>query len=218
MFASRAAKCLSLHSQIVKGCLNYAMEHQRLYPPRFVAADGTNTDDHPWYWSTADGSLETRAVAETYFGAPEGVTCPISDLEFKWREDRETYAEPTRSNICVYAGWQMGTSSNVDEVFYPAAPDTPDMDKAFARIPTRLGDHSSAVPLTGDFLTDRTNDDKGWWTCHSRDRTHHDSQLAADPPTDPIPFGYADGRVLRTVRFTALYRTEGEGTRYWAER
>lgn len=234
MFGIRAAKCFNLHGHIVKACVNYALEHKRMYPVRFAGAD---TNDNPWYWTTGGVTPAHTmcATAEKYFEAPKGLTCTIGDMGFKWpKKVKGVYVyddEPARTTIGVYAGWDITHSSNVEAIFFEdewwEQPDLPsgdwaDFKKAAKQVPYRLGDHRPDQPLSGDFLTDRASaaneEDRDWWTPHSSNRVHYEPGPEKPPLTDPIPFGYEDNSVRPTLNFAKLYRTAGEGTRYWGTR
>jgi len=202
-YNAQSASCAALHSQVIKGCINYAMDNKRCYPPRFVEAD---TDDEPFMWSTQDGTKEIRAVAEKYLAAPKGLMCPLSNLGFKWPDvidGKNVY----RASICVYAGWRMKTSSAVS-----------DAQSNLDQIALEYGNHRPDLPLSGDYLADHTLEGagKGWVTPHRPGQDPDARDDKPDMPVDPIPFGYEDNSVRMKSEFEKFYVTSTRGTKYWA--
>jgi prepilin-type N-terminal cleavage/methylation domain-containing protein len=214
-YLTKSTRCGGLHSQIIKGCVNYAMAYERWYPGRFkeINPADTNTEleteDEPFMWTSKDGAHDMHTTAESFFGAPDGLWCSLSTLGREW-PDKPAAVDIYQGSINVFAGWRIGSSSFVND-----AHDNLD------QVPERYGNHSPELPLCGDYLADHTLGGRGWVTPH---RPGQDPEVMEDDPDRPveeIPFGYSDGKVrmvdpsLEADAIEPLYTTNGEGIKYW---
>ena len=212
-YLTKSTRCGGLHSQIIKGCVNYAMAYERWYPVRFKELDGAGaeleTDDEPFMWSSTDGTHDMHAIAESFFGAPTGMMCSLSTLGREW-PDSPAAVDIYQGSISVFAGWRIQSSSAVND-----AHDNLD------QVPQRYGTHSPELPLCGDYVGDHALSGKGWVTPHRPGQDPAQMEDDPDRPDEPIPFGYSDGKV-RMVETSAekdeleeFYTTNGDGIKYW---
>jgi len=212
-YLTKSTRCGGLHSQIIKGCVNYAMAYERWYPIRFREFDGSGneleTDDEPFMWSSTDGTHDMHAPAESFFGAPDGMMCSLSTLGREWPYEVGPI-DIYLGSINLFAGWQIESSSAVND-----AHDNLD------QVPERYGNHSPELPLTGDYLADHGLGGKGWVTPHRPGQDPDQMQDVSERPVEPIPFGFADGKVRMVSpdpeydEIEPLYTTNGAGIKYW---